>query len=75
MMAGHRISRQPFPNNVDTGSKVTMTQRPEFLIVCHRTGNFTGMAAYTFRSISSDKLIHLHPFHLMSYVFSNVAMQ
>ncbi|CAM2914131.1 Uncharacterised protein [Shigella flexneri] len=33
------------------------------------------MTAYTFRSFSSDKLIHLHPFHLMSYVFSNFAMQ
>ncbi len=61
--------------NVDTRSKVTVTQRPVFLIMCHRTGNFTSMAAYTFRSFSSDKLIHLHPFHLMSYVFSNFAMQ
>jgi hypothetical protein len=75
MMAGHWIRSLALPNNVDTGSKVTVTQRPVFLIVCHRTGNFTSMTAYTFRSFSSDKLIHLHPFHLMSYVFSNFAMQ
>lgn len=75
VMAGHRIRSLAFPYNVDTRSKVTVTQRPVFLIMCHRTGNFTSMAAYTFRSFSSDKLIHLHPFHLMSYVFSNFAMQ
>ena len=75
VMAGHRIRSLAFPYNVDTRSKVTVTQRPVFLIVCHRTGNFTSMTAYTFRSFSSDKLIHLHPFHLMSYVFSNFAMQ
>ena len=75
VMAGHRIRSLAFPYNVDTRSKVTVTQRPVFLIVCHRTGNFTSMTAYTFRSFSSNKLIHLHPFHLMSYVFSNFAMQ
>ena len=74
MMTGHRIRVQAFPNNVNTGSKVTVALRP-VLLVRRRTGNFTGMTAYTFRSFSSDKLIHLHPFHLMSYVFSNVAMQ
>ncbi len=74
VMAGHRIRSLAFPYNVDTWSKVTVTQRPVFLIVCHRTGNFTSMTAYT-SAVSSDKLIHLHPFHLMSYVFSNFAMQ
>lgn len=75
MMASNWARGQSFPNNMDTGSKITLTLWPVFMIMCHRTGNFTGMTAYTFRGISSDKFVHSHPFHLMSFGLSNIAMQ
>ena len=67
MMASNGICGQSFPNNMETRSKITLTLWPVFMIMRHRTGNFAGMTAYTFRSISSDKLIHSYPFHLMSF--------
>ncbi|TJR92131.1 hypothetical protein C9Z31_12830 [Escherichia coli] len=57
----------------DLGGKTCIFSHPVYLFL--REFSLQDFRGGSFRSFSSDKLIHLHPFHLMSYVFSNFAMQ